>query len=681
MNRLYYLTNTDRYYISEGLLLENPNQARKYLKDKNLDPDTNEMGQELLNDILNITKGDGYTHLLLKLYHRQRIDLDVLRDLYDYIKRNRGILKDLNKPVINYDSYIDLITDLHNLKEERFFKNFFKKLPKHLKRDFDDLGWSYQAAFRNTIKEFSKLSDEKQKGYEWKEVKRFKNIDEFNKRLRSYINAIQLGLSYNETINQIKNYNDAELVYVNPDEKIIIAHIKTFEASKKFGAPTAWCIKDLEYRFNEYKKGGKKYFFIWDYKLPIDDSLFMLGLAYKRGNIGASLMFNKPNKRVNPSTKLSEKNINISILDSYIEKRQEEKYESVKHIPIAKYLQENDDENLLESIRSSEFINEHGEPEDVEISRNYIELDIDENDLLEAFGIDEHDYSLLKSHRNIGAYDYHYFSDDEEANYMHGNLNEENIKLIKKLMSDFGYKEKYLQDIENMEGIIALFSNFYDLGLVELYMEEVNIEAKRVLENEANGILSNILFDIESSSITKENTLKIISDSGGEIKTFDDVMDKVSKLATEIEGYQDFYSDAIFNNMDYDNLNTQIKERLEYIFENIEDFMPDTDYSFDELIDKKLINDLGFKHTDDVYRKVTKDKTITISKFDFSGEKVKLYVSVIHRNYFEKTKQKEPKDVSGWMTFDTLTKYVQHYSMPGIGENNQLKRMKWLINK
>lgn len=679
--RLYYLTDTNRYFINEGLLLENPRQAVKYLKDNDLDPDTNEKGKKLFDDIHNITKGDGYTHLLLKFYHGQRVGLEELRELYDFLKTYRGDLRNLRQPPVNYDSYTVLLHDLQQLKLNKNVKNFFNKLPRHLKDDYNNAKDYIKDEFNYIVTKFIKLPLDKQEGYEWKEINRYKDIDEFTKRLKGYITAVEYGLGYDETIKQLKAHPEADLVYSNPEEKIVIGHIKTFEASQKFGAPAAWCIKDYLFRFNEYKKGNKKYFFIWDYKLPITDEYFMLAVAHKKGDLNKSIMFNKPNYQVGATTSLKDKNIDVSILDSHLDKQYGKALEIIKDIPIVKFLQENDDENLLIAIRSSQFINEYGDPDDVEIYDNIITLGIEENNLLDAFEISNDDYSELKSNTNF-SYRYHEFFDrTDEPRYMHGNLNEKNILLIKKLMEQLGCKNKYWDDI-NEEGVILNFSETYNLKLEVVYMDEMNEEAERVVENEANNILSNIKIDISTSEISKEDVLSIIADSGGLIKTFDDVMKKINELTSEIDGYIDFYHESVHNNMDYDNLNNEIEKKLNDILDNIEDYLPENyDYTYDE-IDNKL-EKLGFVEMmyNVEYKKESADKTIYIREIDYDDDGV--FILKMHieykPEYFNKINKKAPKDIGGWVDFNTLVKYVQHYTMTGIDENKQIKRMKKLM--
>lgn len=674
--RLYYLTDTNRYFINEGLLLENPRQAVKYLKDNNLDPDTNERGKKLFDEIHNITKGDGYTHLLLKFHHGQRVGLEELKELYEFLNKYRGDLRNLPQPVVKYDSYTVLSHDLQQLMSEKNIKSFFNKLPRHLKDSFNNASDDVKDTFRMIVKRFNKLSSDEQKGYEWKEVNRYRDIDEFNKRMESYVTAIEHGLGYDHTIKQLEAHPEADFVYSNPEQKIVVGHIKTFEASKKFGAPTGWCIKDSLFRYNEYKKGNKKYFFIWDYKLPITDETFMLGVAHKKGDVSRSLMFNKPNYKVNAAASLRDKNIDVSILDSHIEKQYSKALEAVKDIPIVKFLQENDDENLLTAIRSSRFINEYGNPDDVEIYDNIINLGIKEDDLLDAFEISNDDYSSLKSNANTSYYGYggRFFDESEEPKYMSSYLNEKNIKLIVKLMTELGCKEKYLEDI-NEDGTLLEFSEEYNLQLEEVYMEELEEETDRVIKNEANDILSNIKIDISDSEISKEDVLNIISDSGGSVKTFDDVMNKIEKLTEEINGYGEFYYESIYN-VDRDNLNNAIENKLKDILDNIEDYLPEEyDYSFDEIASK--LKKLGFVNN----KKETVDKLIQVRRLMYDDDgKVMLNMVIEHKpEYFDKIGEKKPKDLEGWVYFDNAVKYIQHYTMTGIDENKQLNRMKKLM--
>ena len=101
--------------LFEELLNENPNQAIRFLKDRNLNPTTNHIGKKIFDDIVNITKGDGYTFLLLKFYFRDGIPLPDIENFHKFLRENKLYLNKLPKPVVEYDSFAKLKKDIEYL--------------------------------------------------------------------------------------------------------------------------------------------------------------------------------------------------------------------------------------------------------------------------------------------------------------------------------------------------------------------------------------------------------------------------------------------------------------------------------------------------------------------------------------------------------------------------------------
>ena len=651
---------------SDEFLSENRNKAIKFLTDNNLDPNMTERGKRMLNDIVQITRGDGFTELLLRFHLEQRIDLDSLRQLYNLLRNYRTELNKLPRNVVEYDSYMQLITDLMFLQKTKEFKRVYDKLPRQLKNSYDNAPDTTKKIFTNTVEKYNRLEPEEQKGYDWGNAGRYNDIGELINSLGSYIQAVELGLTYEKTINQINADDDATLVHADPDNKIVIAHIKSFRASEKFGAPTRWCIKDYEFRYKEYKKGGREYFFIWDYKLPIADSEFMLGLAYKMGNLENSLMFNKPNTGVNPQRELSKKNIDVSILDTFIEANNLELFKSVGDNQFFHHLHNDDDVAILRAIQESEFIREHGNPQNVHVGRGLIELGIRGEALADALETDYYEYNYIRQHERGYAHDYY---DSHEKNYMYRYLSEDNIELIKEIIIGVGDKHRFLDNIEDV-GVLLDFSETYDLDIDDIFLEKLNEEAGRVMMNEAENVIKSIKIDINAGDISKRDMMTIISESNGEITSFDGLMNRIKELCEEhIPEFSMYIGDALDNNLDTDDLNNEIYDRLTDILENIDDYKPHIDFTYDDVVD--YIKRVGFVESSpkNYYYKL-KDKTIFITDFQYRDDK--LYAGVIIKHddeYFKKTNQAKPKDTKGFMSMKSLITHIQHYSIPGLDES------------
>jgi hypothetical protein len=93
----------DEILLFESFLNENPNQARKFLKEKNLDPITNPNGQKIFNTITGITRGDGYTYLLTRFYVNEKMPVDDLKKLHEYLRQNKEFVTRLEYNQEYYD--------------------------------------------------------------------------------------------------------------------------------------------------------------------------------------------------------------------------------------------------------------------------------------------------------------------------------------------------------------------------------------------------------------------------------------------------------------------------------------------------------------------------------------------------------------------------------------------------
>ena len=61
---------------------EHHNQAIKFLKDRNLDPDVSQIGKDVLDNIIQITNADGFTGLLTKFHVIDKLPFDEIKELY-----------------------------------------------------------------------------------------------------------------------------------------------------------------------------------------------------------------------------------------------------------------------------------------------------------------------------------------------------------------------------------------------------------------------------------------------------------------------------------------------------------------------------------------------------------------------------------------------------------------------
>ena len=363
--RLHQLSQPQRYYMSEGLLFENPNQAIKFLKEKNLDPQVSQEGKKILDTINNITRGDGYTNLLTKFYVNEKMPIDDIKKLYDYLKQNKQHVNRLPKPVVTYDTYRELRRDLDSMEEMRTLKKLYDKLPSYLKNEAKQLDARSNEKMKQLAADFIKLKPEQQNFFISK-VRGYQNIQEFMNSLDAYITQIQSGDNYDAIKQKIENTSNAHLVFADPEKNILIAHINSYDASKTMGCNSQWCIaRDPSY-WRSYKKGGNKYFYIWDFNYPVNDNRYMVATAYRPDSPESSTTHLKDDKQTNFDTIVKNKNLSYDIFNNYLTRHKEEYLKSLEGAAgLLKALRdyslkiEGSEDELLEVINKSSFVTEH----------------------------------------------------------------------------------------------------------------------------------------------------------------------------------------------------------------------------------------------------------------------------------------------------------------------------------
>ena len=181
------------------LLNENPNQAIKFLKDKNMDPAVNPKGKKLLDDILTITKGDGYTFLLTKiLFSNKAQSMVELQKLHQYIRNNKDFLARLPKPIYNYETYRELRNDIDRLEDQRALKKLLNTIGTGLSQQTDTLTARKLKTLTDLAKKFFMLKPEKQKHFMSK-VFGYKDINIFADNLQRYIYEVESEQDYDTT--------------------------------------------------------------------------------------------------------------------------------------------------------------------------------------------------------------------------------------------------------------------------------------------------------------------------------------------------------------------------------------------------------------------------------------------------------------------------------------------------
>jgi hypothetical protein len=609
--------------LFEDILNENPNQAIKFLKDKKLDPGTNNKGKQILDSILNITRGDGFTFLLTKIHINERMPFNELQQLHTYLRQHKNELSRLPQPVVNYETYRGLMNDIDNLFGDIKTNWLLKQLSATLRQQAQSLNAQETAKLSHLAKSFGMLKPEDQRHF-MKKVFSFKDIHTFMDNITRYMIEVANKQDYNTTKEKIETTTGAFLAYDNPQQDILIAHINSFEAMKALGCTSAWCIARDMARYRQYKTGGNYYFLIWDYNYPINDSNFFIATAYNPNTPIKSKTHEHINDRslVLPDV-LEQKKLDENIFINYIEKfkKSREKYEGYSEL--AKALGKNDTDALIVLLQNSATIQKYQTyTPTVNWSREKIEIGIDKEGMKKMLELgDEFDYI-----NSVGSYysnssDYY---ESEEANYMHGALSQENIKLLVQLAKTLGVPRSIYNKFKNTENVIAKFLEQYELNnLIETYLSEYAEAGSEAEKNAAKELLGKIPFDVDDGTFKIDEMYEYYIDNELTANNFDELIEQIKNILPSFD--YDSISEARYNDMDLDELNRAFKEKLTNIIDDIE-----TDEDNPIYVRARMLRDaneflqkLGFKlmhDTDNVAKLSTKLGTIIINKVEMENE-------------------------------------------------------------
>lgn len=663
-------------FLLEELLNENPNQAIKFLKENGLDPITNPTGKMILDRILDITGGDGYTYLLTKFNLKEKMPVQDLRRLHDQLKSKKNILTGLPKPVVEYDTYRNLINDINKLESKIILDWLLKQLSPQLRDAAINAPYQTRHELFQIANDFRMLKQEKRRFF-MKKVFGFKSLETFMESIKRYIIEANNENDYESTKSKIVSTPNANLVYDNSDTGILIAHIDSFDAMKTLGCSSAWCISKDMVRYRQYKTGGKQYFMIWDYNYPMDNPNFFIATAYSIENPNSSAthehLNDKPLKLIDV---LNSKKIDKNILNNYIEKYKENllNQKSLAN-PFLAALQSEDDNEIVNMMKQSEYLKKLGGSPSSNSWRGEISLGISKEQLVELLELgDEFDYVS-----STASYNYADYYDSSEANYMHSGLNEENVNLVKDLAKRLGVKKEKYKYFDTKEEEIRKFLDKYKLDeLSDLYVSEYADAQARSEQQAAQELIDKIPFNVDYATFTSEKMSNYYIENELTAKTFDELIDQIKQNLPAFS-YEEL-NDARYVDLDLDDLNSRFKEKIEEIIYEIETDEDSPNYQKARTIADSLeyLEKLGFKKTKDgneFAQLVTSQVKIVIDdvyseKQDDDSYQIMVIASIFPRgkNIGDKKKIRIP-----------LQSIVKYIDQPELSLQEHLKRFKNLI--
>jgi len=670
----------DLSILFEELLNENPNQAIKFLKDKNLNPQENPKGKQILDTILDITRGDGYTYLLTKLFVNERKPIEEIRELYLYIKENKQYLTRLPKPVVNYETYRELRNDMDRLHGERISKNLYNQLSIGLKQQIGKLSVPERFIFKETAKKFEILPIEKQKHF-LKKVFGYDDIHVFLQNINNYIREVQAGHDYESTKQKIETTENANIAYDNPEQDILIAHIDSFAASKTLGCTSAWCITRDSARFRQYKTGGNFYFFIWDYNYPIDNSQFFIATAYNINNPNASQTHEHlDDNQIRLDEVIKQKQLSYDIFNNYIEEYKKKQSESLASSEgLIKALNERDTDAIIELLQNSATIQEYKKSEPyTNWRKDTIEMEINKAGMIQMLELGE-EYNTIES---ISHYSYsNDYYDSDEANYMYGGLSDENIALLSELAKILGVSSNIYEDFKNKEGAIKNFLEKYDMeALIQTYISGYGEAQSESEKRSAQELLDEIPFNVSQGSFEINKMLDYYIKHNLTADNFDDLIEQIkSKLPSY--SYESI-SESRYTDLDLDELNRDFKNELENIINEIENNEDNEHYTYAKMLrdSTEYLQKIGFKllspSEENLAILTAKNGTIIIHYVEHEDEddttsQIMVNAELKAKGSTKSTRIKVP--------LKSIQNYIDQYEIPNY-LNEQLKRIKSIIN-
>lgn len=650
--------------LDEALILENTNAAKKYLEQMNMGVETPE-GKKILDTITNITRGDGYTLLLTKFLVNDKLPIDDIKKIHDYIKNNKQVLKSLPKEASTYDSYRNFKLDVDKLEDSRIIKKLFNELDAELKNEYKNASPQVKQQFNEIARKYDNLDNDIKKQITSK-IKSFKQIEEFNSYVNNVIDSVATGSDIKTVYEKVKNTEKADIVHVK--DNILIANIRSFEASQTLGCTSSWCITRNQTWYNNYRKGGKYFFFIWDFNYPSSENEYLVGTAFNPQSPERSETFVKDNIRTSLAGTIDSKGLDMSILSNYVEKHKEEaKMELEKLVGEGNSFlglvvkANNGNENAMDALQNLIATEMQIDPDNVVVSTNYITFE-NKEDFFSFIDLDTESYDYIYAIANAHYYnneDFYNLDDkDAEISYL---MNSEIEELFKTLARHTGLHVKYKDD--DWGGGTYQVANFLkDIGKYDEYMEKFGSEYDnantRAKQNHAEELISNLGFDDEGA-IELSTIINKAIENNENYTTFTEF---TQSLPVDEINYDAMYGGS--ENVDYDELFSEMTSFLNDIESDL-DSDDSQVYKNAQAYQKieQTLKDLGFNLDvkDSLGKLETEDRVIEILQMDEDMAKVKIYYKP---EYYHENGLEKPTDKTGNIKPENLVNYVKQMQLP-----------------
>tara|TARA_Y100000588_G_scaffold267259_1_gene282312 strand:+ start:13803 stop:16106 length:2304 start_codon:yes stop_codon:yes gene_type:complete len=216
-----------------------------------------------------------YKELFLKAFNKDN-NIETTLDTIDYFFKLEPVLKnkdfDLNKLKNKKSEYI--YDELMKIEKEHKIEQYAKKLLSNKYKHF---------ITENSLKLFKEIVEldiPKSHVQEniGKKLAAFHSVEQFEKGLMAYVNSIN---EFDKESVKLKSENQNSEIILEKDN-ILILKIKSFEASKKLGEGTSWCISRTESFFNNYVKSNNNHqYFVYDFSKDSKSRESRIGITIK----------------------------------------------------------------------------------------------------------------------------------------------------------------------------------------------------------------------------------------------------------------------------------------------------------------------------------------------------------------------------------------------------------------
>lgn len=282
-------------------ILENKDQSLSILRKKGVS-ESDPTYVSLRYEIEKLYKNINYLGLMTKYIFEQEVSFQEIKDLLIWLKFNGGKLP---KNPLEYKNFEDIKDDTIKVDNNQRVKVIYSLLPSEQKKLAKNNPPFYEKAL-----EIHRLGMVKEFG---RKLSAYKTKESLIGYMDDFIEKNGKSITFDKITKQLRGLN-SDILIEDPDTGIVMAEILDYKTSKETGSPD-WCIVTGESSWNNYTRGTKRQFFLWDFSKERTNSLFMVG--FTTNNVGQitdihdkydiSLSGNIPNE-----IKTSLKSINLS---------------------------------------------------------------------------------------------------------------------------------------------------------------------------------------------------------------------------------------------------------------------------------------------------------------------------------------------------------------------------------